>query len=207
MIGSLIIALIAAVQFVFPLASYPNILLSVQFNQTDNRQSLLSISNSGTATATNVQLTLQFPSNIVNKTIFSTESYTIKQESEKLLQLSIPRLTNGEGSIMTIKSFVNSNISSKEDYTVYATHDKGSVKISSPDPDIKTEKRQAPSIQEILPVLPISGLLGYFGIRMLQVAFFFKKRKEVKGRTIGSFIVGSVFLLIPSALILATILL
>lgn len=177
---------------------------SIKQNKTE---SSLTVSNSGTAVATNILLTLEVPSEILDKIIFSTENYTIKQESKKSLQLSIPRFANGEGSIISIQTLVNSSKFPEEGYTIHAAHDRGSAKIQSLDQNIKTEKRQAPSIQQVLSVLPMSGIFGYFGIRLLQVVIIFRKRRMLKALIIGNAIIGSVFLLISSSLLLATVLL
>ena len=117
--------------------------------------------NSGNSPATNVFLTFQTRSQILTTSVFSTENYTVINDRGSVLQLSIPRLSNGNGSLISIDVNTSklTDISDNH-YTMYLTHDKSSLMIDSPTTSVKTVKNQAITTTEIYQIIGVSGLLG-----------------------------------------------
>jgi len=124
----------------------PNINIMIKpsdnVKQFDNMTTSIEITNSGIVPATNLTLTIDANTRIKNITNdLSTSDIRLKNSTNTIdldkthnvtgesLQLTIPRLASGEGSIIRINSFIeyNDTYNYPDDYNVYATYDQGSA--------------------------------------------------------------------------------
>jgi hypothetical protein len=109
----------------------PNVNIEIISNKNHGHESTVSVNNRGSAPATNVLLTVEAPANISYYKIFSTENHTEKSKlSPDELQIYMPRLIHGQGSMVRINAVVDekSNVTLGA-YTAYITYDQGSSKL------------------------------------------------------------------------------
>jgi hypothetical protein len=141
-----VIALISAlINYIIAALFIPNLDISKEPNQEQNKKTIIDITNIGSAPAKSLKLTVQAPQNISFKhPIFSTEIYNeTKTEDPARLELYIPRFIQGDGSMIRIEALINnrSNMTSGN-YIFYATYDQGSIRKTIP----ISEKVTAPTI-------------------------------------------------------------
>jgi hypothetical protein len=89
----------------------------------------IDLKNKGYVAAKNLKLTMESPYNITSVDIFSTENYTKEYvNNSAILEVNVPRLVQGEGSIIRINALIDShsNITGNDHYIVYSTYDQGS---------------------------------------------------------------------------------
>jgi hypothetical protein len=112
----------------------PNVNIEIISNKNHGHESTVSVNNRGSAPATNVLLTVETPANISYYKIFSTENHTEKSKlSSNELQIYMPRLIHGQGSMVRINTVVDekSNVTLGA-YTAYITYDQGSSMLLKP---------------------------------------------------------------------------
>lgn len=70
--------------------------------------------------------------------------------------------------------------------------------IDTPTTSIETVKQQGPTVERIISILAISGLLGYMAIQFFRFALFFRKSKHpgARPRAIVATITGFSFVAI-----------
>ena len=91
----------------------------------------LEVKNIGNEAATNYLLTVKSPLKVSNYNLFITENSTNIKKSlldQKTLQISIPRLVQGPGSLIMLDLFLNSPTNITDKFIAYSTFDQGSSK-------------------------------------------------------------------------------
>jgi hypothetical protein len=139
-IAGLIVASSSYVGFLISAIAKPTINIDIRL--ANENEATISIRNVGWSPAKNLKLTVEYPFNIIDQSIFSTENYT-KSNSSKLLEMNIPRFAQGDGSFLRIRtgSQNTSAITEDDQYVVYGTYDQGSnmnsaYVIERPPPDV-----------------------------------------------------------------------
>ena len=84
----------------------PDISFDLAINNETNHNVSIIVKNKGYATATNVKFTMEFPHNIKNESIFSTEKYD-KTNTSTILNMDFPRLAQGEGYLVRIDAWID----------------------------------------------------------------------------------------------------
>lgn len=199
--------IIATIPFMVPVLTFPSISTSLHVDSHDNHIATLRVRNSGNAPATNVLLTFRAPSQIVINSVFSTENYTLIKDDDSVLRLSIPRLSNGNGSLISIDVNVSNltDISEKQ-YIAYLTHDKGSLMIDSPSTSLKTSVKKDVTILEVYSIIAFSGLIGLIASQFFRIAYVMHRNRNkwsgARPRWIVSLIVGLCFVAIDVVFVL-----
>lgn len=200
LIATVAIGVIASLQFIVPITSFPNITIKFEINQTNANISKIEVTNNGNARATNVILVFQAPTSIIMKNIFSTENYSISNavDNSKTLRLFLPRISSGGGSLISIESVTNASKASLSNspYSVFLTFDQGSIKSEIPVSSVKTIEQQGPSRNEIISVVAFTGFFGFIAFGPLVVAARTYRNPKDRGRFIASAIVGGSFVVI-----------
>jgi hypothetical protein len=112
----------------------PNLQIKILHNDVDRNISTIKVTNQGRLPANNLMLTVETPANIIDYNIFNTENVTVLNttaNNPKLLELYVPRLVQGEGSIIKIVMLMNIKKTTEyDDYNIYVTYDEGSIRIT-----------------------------------------------------------------------------
>jgi hypothetical protein len=107
----------------------PDISIDVITDEKTPEKVNVTLTNKGYAAATRFGFTMEFPHSISMLSIFSTELYN-STNSTSNLRVDIPRLVQGEGTIMRIEAVLSpsSEITVNDKYNIYGTYDQGSIK-------------------------------------------------------------------------------
>jgi hypothetical protein len=116
-----------------PFFNEPVISTNITKHMDDPNISDVSISNIGRGAATNMSITIVSPSNV---TAIKTKLAPVKLNSitheENIIQLNVPRMVEGAGSMITIEATFDKSINgaAKGFYRIYSVYDQGSAKIT-----------------------------------------------------------------------------
>jgi hypothetical protein len=131
----------------------------------------IELTNKGRVPANNLVLTVESPVNITDYEIFSTENWTrMVQEDNFTLVAQFPRLVQGDGSLINIVAFTESD-EFKENYFVYATYDEGSLKIRGGMQQVTTSVPYGLTI-----ALTVAALLVF------AIPYFYRRAKRNRQR-------------------------
>jgi hypothetical protein len=114
----------------------PNIIIhNPQFSKNRNN-AIIDITNNGSAPAKNALIVVRSNESFINNpTFFATDSYsslTNLTNEPNVLELSVPKFSQGEGSIVQINASLHHQINTPPaNLTVYTTYDEGSKKYPS----------------------------------------------------------------------------
>lgn len=155
----------AIINFIISAFFTPSVNTYIYVEPGDKHKAIVTMVNEGKAPAKNLLLTIHSPANISNYKIFSTENYS-KLNYPSALQVFVPRFVHGEGSLINVDLMVDpkANISSSE-YTVYSTHDQGSVRKVTGDtkPEDAPEALSNLSSNTTLILASVSIVIGVLG--------------------------------------------
>jgi hypothetical protein len=154
----------------------PNLEIRIIPNEIDQRISMVDVTNNGRLPAKNILLTINTPENISAYQVINTENVTTSfTTNSTFLKLLIPRLVNGEGSmIRTIIFGVNKNIDYTR-YNVYATYDEGSIKVEGLNKELTLEEGYAGFLEKWGGFIVLI-LLALFSITPLITSLIRKRR-------------------------------
>jgi hypothetical protein len=161
-----------------------NVLITPNFNN-DGRKAVITLTNNGSAPATNLSLTLIAPRKVTQITDnFSTSSISLPQIANHnnsltigvtksihptpFLQINMPKLIQGDGSLAILQTLNEGNASTHyNNYTVHIVSDQGSiVRVGLVQPSIWTS-----SWKSLVSSYPILQYLLFFYIIFLALYY------------------------------------
>lgn len=108
------------------LGDNPIVRLTVFPDKKDYSKVSATLSNIGGGPATNLTARITTPYNIVNDDVFSLEEIEVQKINPKTLQMFMPRLIHGEGSVTTITLGMDKVVNYTENFQTYIVYDQGS---------------------------------------------------------------------------------
>jgi hypothetical protein len=183
----------------------PNVTMDFLVNDLTKSNITLEVKNIGNEAATHYSLTLESPYNILDSQLFLTENYNntkVLLLDKKLLQISIPRLVQGQGSLIKLNLFVNPQESSNlnnDKFIAYSTFDQGSSKS-----EISIKDKKSISFYEQL-TETIKSMISDFGILYDQLIETIKSILNVFGIHLSSASINGTILTIIILIIGITI--
>jgi hypothetical protein len=167
----------------------PNISMSFLVDPATKNNITLEIKNSGNKAATHYLLTVESPFKVSNYNLFITENSTdlkISLSDQKIMQISLPRLVQGAGSLIRLDLQVNSpsNLTTGK-MIAYSTFDQGSSKAEFSFVEDKKPRPFYDQLNEnlgnylsnisILGIIStiVTFLIGYFGLSI------YKKQQKI----------------------------
>lgn len=189
--GIVIFVLASFIGSIFQIFLFPILSLNNDFDGIYNYT--LFVHNKGTAPATDLLLTIKSVGIIIEKDIFSSENFTLK-EHDKFLQLYFPRLTHGDGSEVVIKLFIDPKSDlSNQSYVSYATYKQGSVKIDTPVDGISKSSLDF-SYPHIVVIIIGLFIFGGISLNFFKYSRYYHKNKKTIMSILWG-VIGSMFII------------
>lgn len=194
----------AIINFLISAVFSPVVNIQGFINKDNNHKVQISLVNTGRAPANHLVLTIHSPGKISEPDIFSTENYTKnfnnKSNNSDKVQISIPRLVHGDGSLVNVNLDVdpNTDMTSKQ-FIAYLTYDQGSVRKIIPFTNVNIIPSPSSSISEpigniinnptfLLAIIAAAiGILGFYISRSFKRSeykseYLFEKESQINQR-------------------------